>query len=120
MYEQMCPAEAACADVRAPYFPSEGMEVSILIMLNRTIGEVISAAALILFIAGVLSGCKGHSSKTTLSDATLNGTAPSTEVWHIGRNDNSGADLALGPDQYKDFLSRDFGYEDRYFLVGLS
>ena len=41
-------------------------------------------------------------------------------IWTIGNDDNSGADLALGPAGYKDFLARDFGYEDRFFLIGTS
>lgn len=41
-------------------------------------------------------------------------------VWNIGAADHSAADLALGPSGYKDFLAHDFGYEDRYFLVGTS
>lgn len=43
-----------------------------------------------------------------------------TDIWSIGKNDNSAADLALGPADYKKFLSRDFGFEDRFFLVGRS
>ncbi len=41
-------------------------------------------------------------------------------VWKIGVADHSGADLALGPSDYKKFLAHDFGYEDRYFLIGTS
>lgn len=42
------------------------------------------------------------------------------EIWSIGKNDNSSADLALGPRDYKKFLSKDFGFEDRFFLIGRS
>lgn len=42
------------------------------------------------------------------------------EIWSIGNADDSGADLALGPSDYKKFLANDFGYEDRFFLVGTS
>ncbi len=41
-------------------------------------------------------------------------------VWTIGFGDNSGADLAMGPSEYKKFLANDFGYEDRYYLIGTS
>lgn len=41
-------------------------------------------------------------------------------VWQIGEDNGSGAELALGPDGYERFLAHDFGYEDRYFLVGHS
>jgi predicted alpha-1,2-mannosidase len=43
-----------------------------------------------------------------------------TTIWQIGKNDNSSVDLALGPADYKKFLSKDFGFEDRYFLIGKS
>lgn len=46
--------------------------------------------------------------------------APANDIWRIGKNDNSSADLALGPADYKKFLSKDFGFEDRYFLIGRS
>jgi hypothetical protein len=38
-------------------------------------------------------------------------------IWSIGDNNNSASDLALGPSDYKKFLSKDFGFEDRYFLI---
>lgn len=41
-------------------------------------------------------------------------------IWQIGEHDNSSADLALGPSDYNKFLSKDFGFEDRYYLVGKS
>ncbi|WP_319591045.1 GH92 family glycosyl hydrolase [uncultured Draconibacterium sp.] len=50
----------------------------------------------------------------------LNGNVSAEVVWEIGTNNNSSADLALGPSDYKNFLSKDFGYEDRYYLVGKS
>ena len=40
------------------------------------------------------------------------------QIWNIGVPDSSTVELALGPDRYKDFLANDFGFEDRYFLVG--
>lgn len=42
------------------------------------------------------------------------------QIWSIGKNDNQTTEFALGPDKYKDFLAHDFGYEDRYFLIGYS
>ena len=41
-------------------------------------------------------------------------------VWSIGTKDGSAAELALGPSGYRDFVTRDFGFEDEYFLVGKS
>lgn len=40
------------------------------------------------------------------------------EVWSIGTADLSANEFALAPDGYKQFLVNDFGFEDRYFLVG--
>ena len=54
-----------------------------------------------------------------LLSIVVNG-ATAQNVWTIGKNDNSSADLALGPADYKKFLSKDFGFEDRYFLIGKS
>ncbi len=41
-------------------------------------------------------------------------------LWQIGEADNSSAEFALAPDGYKQFLDNDFGWEDRYFLIGTS
>lgn len=41
-------------------------------------------------------------------------------IWTIGSGNNSASELALGPSDYKKFLANDFGYEDRYFLIGSS
>lgn len=41
-------------------------------------------------------------------------------VWEIGKKNNSAAEFALGPSDYSKFLANDFGYEDRYFLMGVS
>lgn len=46
--------------------------------------------------------------------------AQAAEIWKIGSKNNSSADLALGPSDYKNFLSKDFGFEDRYYLIGKS
>ncbi len=41
-------------------------------------------------------------------------------IWKIGNADNSATEFALGPSDYKRFLEKDFGYEDRYYLIGKS
>ena len=41
-------------------------------------------------------------------------------VWNIGQSDNSTHEFALAPKDYGKFLEHDFGYEDRFFLVGRS
>ncbi|WP_455623019.1 GH92 family glycosyl hydrolase [Parabacteroides sp.] len=49
----------------------------------------------------------------------LSCTTPKRQtLWSIGNADQSTTDLALGPDGYKQFLANDFGFEDRYFLIG--
>ncbi|MDR3142037.1 MAG: GH92 family glycosyl hydrolase [Tannerellaceae bacterium] len=46
-------------------------------------------------------------------------TSDETEwVWSIGTADSSTGEFALAPDGYRQFLANDFGFEDRYFLVG--
>ncbi len=47
-------------------------------------------------------------------------SAQTTSVWNIGVKNNSTSDLSLGPSDYKKFLEKDFGYEDRYYLIGKS
>ncbi|MBV5311958.1 MAG: GH92 family glycosyl hydrolase [Prolixibacteraceae bacterium] len=41
-------------------------------------------------------------------------------LWQIGNADNSSAEFSLAPNGYKRFLKKDFGWEDRFFLVGKS
>ena len=41
-------------------------------------------------------------------------------IWQIGTADNSSAEFSLFPNEYKRFLEKDFGWEDRFFLVGQS
>jgi predicted alpha-1,2-mannosidase len=44
----------------------------------------------------------------------------STVIWQIGASDNQPAGMALAPSGYKKFLEHDFGWEDRYYLIGHS
>ncbi|MBF6628965.1 MAG: GH92 family glycosyl hydrolase [Proteiniphilum sp.] len=48
------------------------------------------------------------------------GNPKSYIIWQIGNEDRSAAEFALAPDQYAMFLDNDFGWEDRYYLVGKS
>lgn len=41
-------------------------------------------------------------------------------LWQIGKADHSDAEFALAPAGYADFLEKDFGWEDKYYLVGFS
>ncbi len=40
-------------------------------------------------------------------------------VWQMGKADNSAAEFALAPDEYARFLEKDFGWEDKFYLIGL-
>ncbi len=41
-------------------------------------------------------------------------------IWQIGNDDNSAAEFSLAPDKFERFIENDFGWEDKYYLVGLS
>lgn len=41
-------------------------------------------------------------------------------LWNIGEADGTPAGFALAPERFRDFIENDFGYEDKYFLVGHS
>lgn len=41
-------------------------------------------------------------------------------VWEIGKADNKSAGMALAPSDYSHFLTADFGWEDRFYLIGYS
>lgn len=41
-------------------------------------------------------------------------------IWQIGTKDGTGNEFALAPTGYADFLKSDFGWEDKFFLVGHS
>ena len=49
----------------------------------------------------------------------ISGSAQNT-IWKIGNADQSSAEFALAPDKFKDFVAHDFGYEDKFFLIGHS
>jgi predicted alpha-1,2-mannosidase len=46
--------------------------------------------------------------------------AQTKTIWAVGKADNSSAGMALNPNQYKNYLTNDFGWEDRYYIVGFS
>ncbi|GAB3927554.1 GH92 family glycosyl hydrolase [Mucilaginibacter myungsuensis] len=61
----------------------------------------------LIMIAGLLAG----------------GTLPSysqSTVWSVGKADGSANEFALAPNGYKKFVASDFGYEDKFFLIGHS
>ena len=42
------------------------------------------------------------------------------KIWEIGSSDHSPKEFAMAPDGFRDFLKNDFGFEDKYFIVGHS
>lgn len=55
-----------------------------------------------------------------LISLTMTAEKQSGDIWSIGTPDGSAAEFALAPDGYRKFLAKDFGYEDKYFLIGVS
>lgn len=55
-----------------------------------------------------------------LSSAVCFGQVYASDIWRIGTDDGAAAEFALAPSGYEDFLAKDFGYEDRYYLIGHS
>ena len=51
---------------------------------------------------------------------TFAAAAPDTPIWSIGEADAKPNGFALAPDGFRDFIKNDFGYEDKYFLIGYS
>ena len=51
---------------------------------------------------------------------SLSSKAENIVVWQIGVSDNSDSEFALAPNGYEQFILNDFGWEDRYFLIGSS
>ena len=47
-------------------------------------------------------------------------TADEQLIWQIGENNNSSEEFALSPEDYSRYIENDFGWEDKYFLVGKS
>ena len=41
-------------------------------------------------------------------------------IWQIGVPDGNTIEFSLSPSRYKDFLKYDFGWEDRFYLIGYS
>lgn len=54
-------------------------------------------------------------------DARLAHPKPAQQVlWTIGQDDDSADEFALAPSGYADFIAHDFGWEDKYYLIGSS
>ena len=57
---------------------------------------------------------------TTLSLILLVWSADAKKIWQIGIEDDSAMEFALAKDGYEKFSASDFGWEDRFFLIGYS
>lgn len=57
---------------------------------------------------------------SSTSAASAASQSPSETVWAIGERDGRPEGFALAPDRFRDFIARDFGYEDKYYLIGHS
>lgn len=47
-------------------------------------------------------------------------SAQSKILWEIGEANDESLEFALAPDGYQDFLKNDFGWEDRFYVIGNS
>ncbi len=47
-------------------------------------------------------------------------SAAGQAIWQIGQKDGTGNEFALAPTRYADLLEKDFGWEDKFFLIGRS
>lgn len=47
-------------------------------------------------------------------------SAQKSVIWELGKPDNSGSEFALSNNEYNKFLEKDFGWEDRYFIINHS
>ena len=66
--------------------------------------KILISSFLIIVITGIFFSCQ-----------------PKQKIlWQIGKADNSAAEFALAPDEYSRFLEKDFGWEDKFYLVGFS
>ncbi len=50
----------------------------------------------------------------------VSSSAQDSAIWQIGKSDNSSAEFALANGEYSKFLEKDFGWEDRFYVVGYS
>ncbi|MGB5434681.1 MAG: GH92 family glycosyl hydrolase [Maribacter sp.] len=52
--------------------------------------------------------------------ASVYGHSQQHILWQLGEANNNGNEFALAPADYERFLEKDFGWEDRFFIVGYS
>lgn len=47
--------------------------------------------------------------------SSLSSWGKDVTLWSLGQKDGTGAEFALAPDKFRDFIEHDFGYEDKFF-----
>lgn len=47
-------------------------------------------------------------------------TTENEVIWQIGYDNHSAVEFSLAPDKFESFIGNDFGWEDKYYLVGFS
>lgn len=72
---------------------------------EELIRNKMNKTTLFIFIAGLLF---------------ISNTLQSKVIWQIGENDHSASEFALSDNGYANYIANDFGWEDKYFLVGHS
>lgn len=55
-----------------------------------------------------------------LSLLSLKQSTAQQVLWQIGQSDHSASEFALAPSGYEDFLKEDFGWENKFYLIGFS
>ena len=81
-----------------------------------------AAAAAAAAAAPGISGTPNTPAAAVSSTSAVSAASqsPSETVWAIGERDGRPEGFALAPDRFRDFIARDFGYEDKYYLIGHS
>lgn len=45
-------------------------------------------------------------------------TTENQVIRQIGESDNNASEFALAPDDYQQYIASDFGWEDKFFVIG--
>lgn len=72
-----------------------------------------------LLLATILTSSIWLNAKANVKKTT-NVSSEKQVIWQIGKADGRPDGMALAPDKYSEFLPADFGWEDKFFLIGHS
>lgn len=95
-----------------------GWMIAACCLAGQEIRAEIPAAAAAAAAPGI-SGTP-NTPAAAVSSTSAASQSPSETVWAIGERDGRPEGFALAPDRFRDFIARDFGYEDKYYLIGHS